>query len=58
MTTPRDLRATAEEPHHPVRKPYQKPELHVYGDLAKITQAVMGSKTNDGSGHPNKHSTS
>jgi hypothetical protein len=40
-----------------VRKTYQKPELQVYGDLAEITKSVLGSKTNDGSGHPNKHST-
>lgn len=42
----------------PARKTYQKPQLQVYGDLAEITKSVLGSKTNDGSGHPNKHSTS
>jgi hypothetical protein len=42
----------------PARKTYQKPQLQVYGDLAEITKSVIGSKTNDGSGHPNRHSTS
>jgi hypothetical protein len=41
----------------PARKPYQKPELHVYGDLAEITKGVMGSSSNDGGTHPNKHFT-
>jgi hypothetical protein len=40
------------------RKAYQKPQLQIYGDLAKITQAVSGSKTNDGAGHANMHFTS
>jgi hypothetical protein len=42
----------------PTRKPYQKPQLHVYGDLSEITQTVAGSKDRDGGGHPNKHFTS
>ena len=42
----------------PGRKAYQKPQLQVYGDLAEITKTIFGSKTNDGSGHPNKHFTS
>ena len=42
----------------PTRKAYQKPQLQVYGDLAEITKGVVGSKTNDGAGHPNKHFTS
>ena len=42
----------------PTRKPYEKPQLQVYGDLAEITQTIVGTKTNDGSGHPNKHFTS
>ena len=42
----------------PPRKAYQKPELQIYGDLAEITKGAMGSNTNDGSGHPNKHFTS
>ena len=42
----------------PVRKAYQKPRLQVYGDLAEITRSVMGSKDQDGSGHPSKHFTS
>jgi hypothetical protein len=40
------------------RKPYEKPRLQVYGDLAEITKGITGSKTNDGSGHPNRHFTS
>jgi hypothetical protein len=42
----------------PTRKPYQKPQLQVYGDLAKITRALTSSGSNDGSGHPNMHFTS
>ena len=42
----------------PTRKAYQKPQLQVYGDLAEITKSLVGSKTNDGSGHPNRHFTS
>jgi hypothetical protein len=42
----------------PARKPYRKPELQQYGDLADLTQTIAGSKTRDGSGHPNKHFTS
>lgn len=42
----------------PARKAYQKPQLQVYGDLAEITKSLLGSKTLDGSGHPNKHFTS
>jgi len=42
----------------PARKPYTKPRLEVYGDLAQITKGVTGSKTNDGLGHPNRHFTS
>jgi hypothetical protein len=42
----------------PQRKPYEKPELQVYGDLTDITRGVMATMNNDGSGHPNKHFTS
>ena len=42
----------------PARKPYTTPKLQQYGDLAEITRTNLGSKTNDGSGHPNKHFTS
>ena len=44
--------------HAPARKPYQKPQLQVYGDLAEITKSNKGKKTNDGGGHPNQHFTS
>jgi len=40
------------------RKPYRAPKLQQYGDLAEITKGNAGSKTNDGSGHANKHFTS
>ena len=51
---------SADEPSRdaPARKPYTKPRLQVYGDLAHITKGITGTKTNDGSGHPNKHFTS
>ena len=42
----------------PARKAFEKPQLQVYGDLAEITKTIAGSKTNDGSGHQNKHFTS
>ncbi len=42
----------------PTRKPYQKPQLQVYGDLAEITKSLSGTQTNDGAAHPNKHFTS
>jgi hypothetical protein len=42
----------------PTRKPYQKPQLQVYGELSEITQSVMGSQDSDGGGHPSKHFTS
>jgi hypothetical protein len=56
---PHDAQASDEQTSQtPTRKAYQKPQLHVYGDLAEITKAIAGSKTNDGAGHPNKHFTS
>lgn len=39
------------------RKPYKKPEVQVYGDLAAITQAINITGQPDGTGHPNKHFT-
>jgi hypothetical protein len=39
------------------RKPYEKPRLEVYGDLADVSKTVAGTKNNDGSTHPNKHFT-
>jgi hypothetical protein len=42
----------------PKRKEYQKPELQIYGDLAEITKAAMGTNAMDGGTHPNKHFTS
>jgi hypothetical protein len=56
---PRETPAFAERTTQaPARKVYQKPSLDVYGDLAEITQTITGSKTKDGSGHPNRHFTS
>jgi len=40
------------------RKPYEKPQLEVYGDLADIAKAISSGTKSDGSGHPNKHFTS
>ncbi len=42
----------------PRRKAYRTPQLQQYGDLAEITKTIVGTKTNDGGGHPNKHFTS
>jgi hypothetical protein len=53
--TPADDESTSQAP---TRRPYTKPRLQVYGDLAEITKSLTGSKTNDGAGHPNMHFTS
>jgi hypothetical protein len=59
VSKPEERPATDERPSQaPARKAYQKPRLQIYGDLAEITKAILGSKTNDGAGHPNKHFTS
>ena len=50
--------ADAESIPAPTRKPYQKPQLQVYGDLTEITQSVVGMMMSDGAGHPNMHFTS
>ena len=42
----------------PARKAYQKPQLQIYGDLAKITKSLFGATANDGSGATNMHFTS
>ena len=56
---PPNAPANHENPSEPrMRKAYEKPQLQVYGDLAEITKAVAGSKSNDGAGHPNRHFTS
>jgi hypothetical protein len=52
---PADDESTSQAPR---RRPYTKPRLQVYGDLAEITKSVHGSKAPDGAGHPNKHFTS
>jgi hypothetical protein len=41
----------------PKRKAYQKPRLHVYGDLADITQGKLGGRSNDGLARQNKQYT-
>jgi hypothetical protein len=56
METP--ARPASADRSTPARKPYTKPQLQQYGDLAEITKTVLGSKTNDGAGHPNRHFTS
>jgi hypothetical protein len=56
---PQDAPASEERSSQtPTRRPYQKPQLQVYGDLADITNTIAGSKTFDGSSHANKHFTS
>jgi hypothetical protein len=40
------------------RKPYEAPQLQVYGDLTEITRGKASGALNDGSGHPNMHGTS
>jgi hypothetical protein len=35
-----------------VKKAYNPPQLTVYGDLRRITNAVLGSGSMDGSGFP------
>jgi hypothetical protein len=56
---PQDTPANDERPgEKSARKAYQKPELQVYGDLAEITKAAMGTNAMDGGSHPNKHFTS
>jgi hypothetical protein len=52
-TAPADVR-----PQAAPRKPYEKPRLEVYGDLADIAQSLSSGTKSDGSGHPNKHFTS
>jgi hypothetical protein len=42
----------------PARKPYEAPQLQVYGDLTEITRGKNSGSLNDGSGHPNMHGTS
>ena len=56
---PQDTPATSERSNQPpARKAYDKPQLQLYGDLTEIAKSAMGSKGNDGAGHPNKHFTS
>jgi hypothetical protein len=58
MTKPQDASLASETTEaDPARKPYKKPEVQVYGDLATITQAINVTGTPDGTGHPNKHFT-
>ena len=33
-------------------------QLQVYGNLTDLAKTIVGTKTNDGAGHPNKHFTS
>jgi hypothetical protein len=53
-------RSTPEEESSPApkQKPYTTPRLQFYGDLAEITKGQNTGGQNDGSGHPNRHSTS
>ena len=59
MTKPQDTPGVSDTTNDPSpRKPYKKPELQAYGDLAALTQGLNSGGQNDGSGHPNKHFTS
>jgi hypothetical protein len=39
------------------KKPYQPPKLHVYGNLAEMTQAKANLGKPDGGGRPGKKHT-
>jgi hypothetical protein len=41
----------------PARKPYEAPQLQVYGDLIEITGGQLGGSMQDGAAHPNRHFT-
>jgi hypothetical protein len=54
-----DTPASPESSKRPsTRKPYEKPQLQVYGNLTDLAKTIVGTKTNDGAGHPNRHFTS
>jgi len=56
---PRPTSASDDRPSQgSTRKPYTKPRLQEYGDLAEITKGNSGTMSNDGSSHVNKHFTS
>ena len=58
MTKPQNASLASETTKAgPARKPYKKPEVQVYGDLAAITQMLNVTGQSDGAGHPNKHFT-
>jgi hypothetical protein len=40
-----------------VKKPYQPPKLHVYGDLAEMTKALGKKGSRDGGVRPQKRNT-
>ncbi len=42
--------------HEPTRRPYQGPELFVYGDIREITQAVGRHAKKDGGVFPSSRS--
>ncbi len=44
------------EEHAPTRRPYQGPELFVYGDIREITQAVGQHAKKDGGVFPSSRS--
>ena len=57
--TIQDPETSRERPvHTPARKPYEKPQLQVFGDLTEITKSVNGTRMSDGAAHPNMHFTS
>ena len=58
MKPENSIRSSGKPASTQTKKPYRKPKLRVYGDLASIVKNVTGTKLNDGAGHPNKHFTS
>jgi len=59
MTKPQDAPLTSDAAKTTGElKPYKRPQLQVYGDLAAITQMINTTGITDGASHPNKHFTS
>jgi hypothetical protein len=53
----RRVEPTVKQPPKKPRKPYEKPRLEVYGDLADIAKATSKGTKLDGGTHQNKHFT-
>lgn len=44
-------------PERDVKRPYQPPKLHVYGNLAEMTKATGNTGKRDGGGRPRRRFT-